>query len=104
MHGLPEARPVLAAPAAGTLARAAGFAAGDTVRTIEGDPIATWQDLRWRVMQGALQREALRFEVEEAAATSGCTCSTCATFPPRTSRAMRWRRWDCGCTGRRWRR
>jgi len=63
MHGLPEARPVLAAPAAGTLAHAAGFAAGDTVRSIEGEPIATWQDLRWRVLQGALQREALRFEV-----------------------------------------
>ena len=63
MHGMPEARPVLAQPAAGTLARAADFAAGDTVRAIEGDSIATWQDLRWRVLQGALQREALRFEV-----------------------------------------
>jgi regulator of sigma E protease len=66
MHGLPEARPVLAAPAAGTLAAGAGFSAGDTVRTIEGDTIATWQDLRWRVLQGALQREALRFEVSNA--------------------------------------
>jgi regulator of sigma E protease len=63
MHGLPEARPVLAAPVAGTLAQAAGFAAGDTVRSIEGETIATWQDLRWRVLQGALQRESLRFEV-----------------------------------------
>ena len=63
MHGVPEARPVLAQPAAGTLAQAADFAAGDTVRAIEGDSIATWQDLRWRVLQGALQREALRFEV-----------------------------------------
>ena len=63
MHGLPEARPVLAAPAAGTLAHVAGFGAGDTVRKIEGSAIATWQDLRWRVLQGALQREALRFEV-----------------------------------------
>jgi len=66
MHGLPEARPVLAAPAAGTLAHAAGFNAGDNVRSIEGDTIATWQDLRWRVLQGALQREALRFEVSGA--------------------------------------
>jgi len=65
MHGLPEARPVLAAPAAGTRAYDAGFAAGDTVRAISGDPIATWQDLRWRVLQGALQRETLRFEVAD---------------------------------------
>jgi len=63
MYGLPEARPVLAAPAAGTLAQAAGFASGDTVRKVEGEQITTWQDLRWRVLQGALQREALRFEV-----------------------------------------
>jgi regulator of sigma E protease len=66
MHGMPEARPVLAQPAAGTLAQSAGFAAGDTVRTIEGEAIATWQDLRWRVLQGALQKEALRFEVAGA--------------------------------------
>ena len=65
MHGLPEARPVLAQPAVNTLAHAAGFRAGDTVRSVEGEPIATWQDLRWRVLQGALQREALRFEVAD---------------------------------------
>jgi regulator of sigma E protease len=63
MYGLPEARPVLAQPAAGTLAQSAGFGAGDTVRSVDGDAIATWQDLRWRVLQGALQREALRIEV-----------------------------------------
>lgn len=63
MHGLPEARPMLAQPAAGTLAQGADFRAGDTVRSIDGDPIATWQELRWRVLQGALQREALRVEV-----------------------------------------
>ena len=63
MYGMPEARPVLAQPATGTLAQAADFAAGDAVRAIEGEPIATWQDLRWRVLQGALQKEALRFEV-----------------------------------------
>ena len=66
MYGLPEARPVLAQPAAGTLAQSAGFEAGDTVRSIEGEPIRTWQDLRWRVLQGALQREALRFEATGA--------------------------------------
>jgi regulator of sigma E protease len=66
MYGLPEARPVLAQPAAGTLAQGAGFSAGDTVRSIDGDALATWQELRWRVLQGALQREALRIEVADA--------------------------------------
>ena len=66
MHGVPEARPVLAQPAAGTLAQAAGFSAGDTVRSIDGEALATWQELRWRVLQGALQREILRVEVAGA--------------------------------------
>ena len=66
MHGLPEARPVIAAPPPGSLAHSAGLNAGDTVRSIDGDAIATWQDLRWRILQGALQREALRVEVSGA--------------------------------------
>lgn len=63
MHGMPEARPVLAEPAAATAARGAGFRAGDTVLAVDGDAITTWQELRWRIIQGALQREALRVEV-----------------------------------------
>jgi regulator of sigma E protease len=66
MYGLPEARPVIAAPPAGTAAHAAGFNAGDTVRSIDGSAIATWQELRWRVLQAALEREALHFEVSGA--------------------------------------
>jgi regulator of sigma E protease len=62
MYGLPEARPVLAAPPAATLAAAAGIATGDTVRSIDGEPVATWQDLRWLILQAALQRQAVRLE------------------------------------------
>jgi regulator of sigma E protease len=63
MHGLPEARPVLGEPPAGTPAALAGLRSGDTVRGVEGTSITTWQELRWRVLQAALQREALRLEV-----------------------------------------
>ncbi len=66
MHGLPEARPVLGEPTAGTRAHAAGLRAEQTVRSIDGEPIATWQDVRWRVLQAALQRETLRVEVTSA--------------------------------------
>jgi regulator of sigma E protease len=65
MYGLPEARPVLAEPAPGTLAAAAGLHAGTTVRAIDGEPVATWQEVRWRVLQGALQREPVRLETED---------------------------------------
>ena len=63
MYGLPEARPILAEPARGTPAAAAGLRSGDTVRAAEGTAITTWQELRWRVLQAALQRETLRLEV-----------------------------------------
>ena len=63
LYGLPEPRPILAEPAAGTFAHAAGLRAGDTVRAVGGEPIQTWQELRWRVIQGALQRESLALEV-----------------------------------------
>jgi regulator of sigma E protease len=63
MYGLPEARPVLGEPPAGTPAAAAGLKAGDTVRAANGEPIATWQELRWRALQAALQRETLRIEL-----------------------------------------
>jgi regulator of sigma E protease len=63
MVGLPEARPVLAEPPAATAAQAAGVRGGDLVRAVDGQPIATWQALRWRVLQAALQRERLDLEV-----------------------------------------
>src|SRR5258708_10587393 len=62
MYGLPEARPLLANPPQGTIAAAAGLQAGDTVRAIDGEAITTWQELRWRVLQAALQREAVKLE------------------------------------------
>jgi len=63
MVGLPEARPVLAEPPAATLAASAGVRGGDLVRAVDDAPVATWQQLRWRVLQAALQRETLRIEV-----------------------------------------
>lgn len=64
MYGLPEARPILGAAPAGTLAAAAAIQAGDTVRAIDGEPITTWQELRWRVLQAALQRQNVQLETQ----------------------------------------
>lgn len=63
LYGLPEPRPIVGEPPAGTLAQQAGLRSGDTVRSVGGDAIETWQELRWRVIQGALQREVLTLEV-----------------------------------------
>lgn len=66
MHGVPEARPILGAPPAGTIAAAAGLHAGETVRAVDGQRVDTWQDLRWRVLEASLQREPLTVEVSDA--------------------------------------
>ena len=62
MYGLPEARPLLGTPPAGSIAAQAGIHAGETVRAIDGEPITTWQELRWRVLQAALERRAVQLE------------------------------------------
>jgi regulator of sigma E protease len=62
MYGLPEARPVLGAAPAGSLAAQAGVRSGETVRAIDGEPIGTWQDLRWQVLQAALQQQSVTLE------------------------------------------
>jgi len=62
MHGVPEPLPVVAEPPAGSAAATAGLHGGDTVRAVNGEAVASWQDLRWRVLKGALQREVLQLE------------------------------------------
>jgi regulator of sigma E protease len=62
MYGLPEARPILGEPAASTTAAQAGLHAGDMVRAVNNEPITTWQELRWRILQAALQREVVNLE------------------------------------------
>ena len=63
MHGVQEARPIVDRPPAGTAAASAGFEPGETIRAINGEPVASWQDVRWHVLQLALERQRVRIEV-----------------------------------------
>ncbi len=63
MHGVQEARPIVAAPSAGTPAASAGLRAGETIRAINGEPVASWQDVRWRALQLALEHKPVNLEV-----------------------------------------
>jgi len=49
--GVPGQRPLLAAPPPTTAAAAAGIRAGDVVVEIDGEPVASWQELRWRLIK-----------------------------------------------------
>jgi regulator of sigma E protease len=65
MSGVQEAKPILAAPEAGTVAEQAGLRVGDTIRAINDEPVVGWQDVRWRLLQLALDRENARIEVAD---------------------------------------
>ena len=62
MYGLPEARPIVDTPPPGSAAAVAALRAGDTIVAVDGEPVSTWQQLRWRVLKGALEGEQLRLE------------------------------------------
>lgn len=64
--GMQEMKPVLAAPPAGSIAAAAGVRAGDLVTAVDGAPIRTWQELRWKILHAGLDREPLVVDVLDA--------------------------------------
>ena len=51
--GIPGQRAVLAAPPSNTPAAAAGVREGDLVKTADGAPVGSWQDLRWRMLRAS---------------------------------------------------
>ncbi len=63
LHGVPEAKPIVGAPEPGSIAAAAGLQRGDTILRINGETVATWQDVRWRVLQLAVERQQARLEI-----------------------------------------
>jgi regulator of sigma E protease len=56
--GIPGQRAVLAAPAAGTPAAVADVHEGDLVTAVDGAPVKSWQDLRWRLLRLSGRAEA----------------------------------------------
>ena len=61
--GLPGIKPVIGEPPPGTPAQLAGFATGDTLVKIGDEPVVTWQDARWILLQRAVQKSAVTIEV-----------------------------------------
>jgi regulator of sigma E protease len=49
--GIPGLRPSLADPPPGSAASVAGVREGDVVVALDGDPVPSWQDLRWRLLR-----------------------------------------------------
>lgn len=63
MHGSEELRAVLATPPAATAAAACGIQEGESVRSVNGKPIATWQELRWELARTMLDHAPVSLEL-----------------------------------------
>jgi regulator of sigma E protease len=66
VHGVPGLRPVIGEPPAGTPAHRAGFAIDDTLARIGDEPVETWQDARWVLLQRAVDKSTVSIEVRTA--------------------------------------
>src|SRR5882672_3385384 len=63
MHGVPGIRPVVGVPVAGTPAANAQIAAGELIARIDGVEVATWQDLRWALLEYSLRKATVQLEM-----------------------------------------
>lgn len=63
MAGSDELLPILGTPPADTPAAMAGVRNGEQVRTLDGESVQTWDDLRWMLLQNAVDRDSVELEV-----------------------------------------
>ncbi|WIM06210.1 MAG: RIP metalloprotease RseP [Candidatus Nitricoxidivorans perseverans] len=62
IHGVEELRPILAQPPAGSAAARAAIQEGETVRSVEGNPIRSLPELRWEVLRLAVDHQPVTLE------------------------------------------
>jgi len=63
IHGIPEPTPKLRAVAEQSVAYKAGLRGGELVTAVNGEPIQIWSDLRWKLMQAALEKGNVKLDV-----------------------------------------
>jgi len=62
IHGLPGLKPVLGDVPPGTPAAIAHMQPGETIVSINGEAVPSWQELRWRLLELALRQDAVPVE------------------------------------------
>jgi regulator of sigma E protease len=63
MHGVPGLRPIVGAPLPGTPAAQAQLEPGELIARVDGTDIATWQDLRWALLEQSLRKATVELEL-----------------------------------------
>jgi regulator of sigma E protease len=70
MSGLQEPKALLDTPVAGSLAANAGLLQGDEILRINDDPVRSWGESRWKLLEAGLDRAQVSLEVKPATGTS----------------------------------
>lgn len=71
VYGVPGIKPVIGEPPESTPARHAGFKGGDSLVRIGNEPVATWQDARWVLLQHAVRKSVVAVEVVGSGGATG---------------------------------
>ena len=66
VYGVPGLKPVLGEAPLGSPAALAQMQAGETILSINGEPVPSWQELRWSLMELALRSGEARIEARGA--------------------------------------
>jgi regulator of sigma E protease len=64
MHGVPGLKPILGAPPPATAAAQAQITAGETILRVNDQAVSTWQDVRWVLLERAVDRQVVTLEVQ----------------------------------------
>lgn len=64
LNGVPGIKPLVGPVAPASPAAMAGLVEGDLVRSVGGDAVETWQDLRWALLDRAVSRGQVVLEIE----------------------------------------
>lgn len=65
MWGTNELLPVVGPAPAESPVAMAGIRNGDLVRGLDGEPVSTWDDLRWMLLKKAVDRDSVEMEVSD---------------------------------------
>ena len=62
MHGVPGIKPILGEVSADSPAAIARLQEGETILSINGEPVPSWQELRWSLLNLGLQQQQIKIE------------------------------------------
>ncbi len=64
MHGVPELITKIGVISEQSIAYKAGLRGNDLITAVNGDPVQVWSELRWKVLQGAVDKMPIRLDVQ----------------------------------------